>query len=568
MVRVLPDNPGCGESLGVVFARFLENRGIRWNQAGNFVERGKFKEKEISSGKFVESAQRFLVESYAYFTEIPEPGEFENSQYLAKYRELESEYSTEFANKVATKASHSELYRELFGEYVRDFPLPIEFGTGEIVLEVFEKYRPGSCMSLRIRESRDWLRIYSENPESVGIVFCRGNHPLLTSASSALVWLGKSETMVDRLYSSSWSFTGMNELYSDSVRELLESELGKPVVSISRHSSSWKLPNRTGTEPVRFRLKFHGYDMPYCDTLAYSSEPDSDNEIVLNSSQSGKCFIECRCVDGTNLENPNRCKCCNCSEPLSEGDCYYVDGSGDGPYCSDCYSENYSYSEYDSCDCPADSVTMATIIDRNGNELQTSISLDTLNSDFQPYSGEYWDSVEYIHHRIAIETDSGEYISSEDCYGFDSEPGEIDDHCYIVAYDDSIAYRKSDLHWDEPSGRWLTVPVPIAYEFDYGTGEYERKICDSIVIRWNPSSSHRFVSYLRHNGTRTRIHQDNFREFDCLRFASIVNYRFSPEIREFIVNWDGNHDTDSRIMADTIKEIIESVKSEFVPAKI
>jgi hypothetical protein len=571
VASVLADNPGSfGESLGVTFSRFLESKGIRWIESGEFVERGKFKEKEISAGKFVESVQRFLVETNAYFAEMPEPGEsFEDSQYNRIYRELESEYSTEFANKIATKASHPELYRELFGEYVREFPLPIEFGTGEIVLEAFQKYRPGSCMLARFGSgSEEWLQIYSENPDSVGIVFCRGKHPLLTSSSSALVWFGKSETMVDRLYSSSWMLSGMSEIYSDSVRKLLESELGKPVVTISKHSANWRLPNRTGTEPVRFRLKFHGEMMPYCDTLAYSSEPDSDGEIVLSSAYSSKCSIECRDTEGTDLKNPNKCKCCNCSESLSEDDCYYVDGSGDGPYCCDCYSENYSYSDYDSCDCPADSVTMATILDRQGNERETSISQDTLNSDFYEYSGEYYDSVEYIHNRIAIETDSGEYISSEDCYGFDTEPDELDDDTYIVAYDDSIAYRKSELFWDEPSGRWLTVPVPIAYEFDNSNGEYERKICDSIAIRWNPSSSHRFVAYLRHNGTRTRIQLDNLGEFDCLRYASIVNSRFSEEIREFIVNWDGNHTTDSRIMADTIKDIINSVKYEFIPVGI
>jgi hypothetical protein len=561
------DNPGTGEPLADSMVRFLDSKGIRWSESGEFVERGKFKEKTISAGKFIESVQRFLIETNAYFAAVPEPDKFHDSDYLRIYRQLESDYSTEFANKIATKGSHPELYRELFGEYVREFPLPIEFGTGDIVLEVFQKYRPGSCMGVRFGYgSETWLKVYSENPESVGIIWTTGKHPLLTSAASALVWFGKSETMVDRLYSSSWSFAGMNSVFWESVRVKLESELGKPAVSI--HDNTGGLPRRTGSGPIRFRLKFHGEPMPYCDTLAYCSEPDSDNEIVLSSSDSGNCSIECRDVDGTDIVNGGRCKCQNCGDRLYDDECYHTE-HGDGPYCCDCYGELFSYSDYDNCEYPADDVLCVTLLDRTGRERETTISQDTLDSEFQPYSGELYDSVEYIHHRRAVELDSGEFVDENEVYSFDTEPNELGDSDYIVPFDSQLGYRKSELTYDGPSGRWLTVPVPVPYEYDSDNGEYERKIGEFLVIRWNPTSTSRFKVMLRHaGGVRTPIHTDRYGEFDCLRFASLVYPKIDEQLRGFILRWSGIHNEESAIAGPILKNIAYGIQGEFSAAGI
>jgi len=581
---VIADNPSIesGESLFDSFTRFLENReGLSWNsETGDFLERGKFKAKAISGGKFIESMVRATEECLKVFkggtgsgspvnvladSPVLSMEEFQVSVYCRLYDTLVSEYGEPLVSKLATTSGTQELHKILLSEYVREFPLPIELGTGSGTIRTgFDKYRPGSCMGSRIGSgSEDWVEVYGINPDKVGIVWTDGKHPLLTSAASALVWFGKSETYVDKLYCSGWSMGGMSSIFSNSVREFLLSELGLPVFTVYKHTQTWDIPPRTGGTVLKFRMKFHGELMPYCDNLAFASVPESGS-FLLSTSNSGDCEIECRDVEGTDITTCEKCKCLNCRTGISEDECCYTENS-DGPYCSDCYGELFSYSEYDGCDYASDEVSYVTILDSIGREREISISQDTLRNDFYEYSGELHSDVEWIHSSQAVELSNGEYVSSDETYSYDTEPDDLSGSEWIVPYDDEIGYQADDLSYDIPSGRWLKDAVPPLFALEPSSGEYERKLTDSIGIRWNPDSTHRYKVILLHRGgTRTVLNSNRFGLWDSLRFASLVYLGLSEDMRNFVASWEGVHDPLSEELGPIIGRIAREINRDFM----
>ncbi|RWN95119.1 MAG: hypothetical protein EOS05_09970 [Mesorhizobium sp.] len=86
---------------------------------------------------------------------------------------------------------------------------------------------------------------------------------------------------------------------------------------------------------ARLRRFYDGdiYTVPYCDIGDYAR--DDGTHLIL-----GRGDIYMQYTNGTNSENPDRCRCEDCGSRMDEGDSYYVSGSGIS-VCESCYCDSY-----------------------------------------------------------------------------------------------------------------------------------------------------------------------------------------------------------------------------------
>lgn len=235
----------------------------------------------------------------------------------------------------------------LFLERVaKRFPPKLKTAFGEGIHDVFEKYRPGSCMAGSC--CRDMREIYAVNPDSIGIIYSvRSNdNPLIESTFSALFWIGKKRVYLDRMYSSgSYSHT----VQYDWLCNHLETIHGKPCVPI--YNRSQKRPQWEKT--VTFRLKDSGNPLPYIDSLYVVKKYDGTH--VWLTTEEDASEIHCRDTSGTYPDGRDRCQCCECGCRMDDDDSR-SDENGN-TYCESCWNDNFAYCNWNEQDYPVDEVS-------------------------------------------------------------------------------------------------------------------------------------------------------------------------------------------------------------------
>lgn len=225
------------------------------------------------------------------------------------------------------------------------YPPKIKTAFGDDIHAVFEKYRPGSCMSgCGCREMRT---IYACNPDSVGTVYSvrdTTNNPLIESSCSALFWVGNKRIYLDRMYSS-----GVQNIYCqyDWFADYLETVYGKPVVPLYASSKQRRQWDKT----VTFRLTDSGEPLPYIDNLYTVKKYDGKHVWLTTDEHAGSVY--CRDTSGTYPDGREGCKCAECGCNVDEND---ASPYGDNSYCSDCYSDQFTCCEWSEDTYPVDEV--------------------------------------------------------------------------------------------------------------------------------------------------------------------------------------------------------------------
>ena len=187
--------------------------------------------------------------------------------------------------------------------------------TGDDIHDVFEHHRPGSCM--RHVYCRDWLRLYANNPDDVGVMKYSGS--LTDHSASWLIWYGKNGNYFDKAY------------YRDSsaiVHEIKRRIAGHYDVDI-------------GQSPKQFKLSWvDSHRLPYMDTLRYCKDYSiSEGWIRLSSSD---CGPEVAAYEtGWHPEDdPEDNTCVECTDCANMVDTEDGDGWCDDYghwYCPECY---------------------------------------------------------------------------------------------------------------------------------------------------------------------------------------------------------------------------------------
>lgn len=436
--------------------------GISWDcGTGKFVKTGKFKDREISGDSFIQ-VLKALTES--------------------QFEELRTVYGSEFPG---TRESFPRFVLE---SYLERFPIPFQVSSGDDIHRVYAGFRPGSCM--RYSHCRPMREFYAQNPERIKAIYwdC-GIHPLVISKGSFLLWFAKSgNSYRDRFYSESY-LPYLGELFPIQADSFIAREFPGTgsVASVWQSSERVKL---TG-------FNFHGDLFPWMDSLKYGELSNGSVSLATYNFGDSVCLQDC---DGTDIESGDSgaCEfCCGCRNrfPLDE---LSSPEYGDSLYCSDCYGEYYSYSEYDGSEYESDSVVSATLLDSRGRNRETTISTDTLRSDFHEYSGNYWDGdIEYIHESLAIETTENTFVSSEDCqHGelgstIDEFPVNGVDSDYIVPWGSDYAHAESEVYYWNSGNRRIPTARPVPRGFvprsDSHSGEFIRKFGEFLVIVFDSS---------------------------------------------------------------------------------
>ena len=225
------------------------------------------------------------------------------------------------------------------------YPPKIKTAFGDDIHAVFEKYRPGSCMSGC--GCRDMRTIYSCNPDSVGAIYSvrdTTNNPLIESSCSALFWVGNKRIYLDRMYSS-----GVQNIYCqyDWFADHLEAAYGKPVVPIYTSSKE----RRQWEKTVTFKLVDSGEPLPYIDNLYTVKKYDGKHVWLTTDEEAGS--VHCRDTSGTYPDGRGKCKCAECGCNVDEDDATTY---GHDSYCSDCFSDQFTCCEWSEDTYPNDEV--------------------------------------------------------------------------------------------------------------------------------------------------------------------------------------------------------------------
>lgn len=227
----------------------------------------------------------------------------------------------------SSKALRETIARNCDLSYLTDHA---ELVTGEEVRESFcDQWRPGSCMGKR--EAQDWLDIYVNNPDDVGLL--RFAAPLLDTSCgmSWLVWFGKSHNYFDKTYSTN----------NDSIVQVIKRRL----------AAHFNVPD-PNDRPKRFRLFWNGERLPWMDALCRVPDySEYDKYIVVSSTDGPECLND---QDGWHPDGKRlKCHCCGCE--IDEDDSCGLD---DGYlYCSECVG----YCELCQESCLASELTLATV---------------------------------------------------------------------------------------------------------------------------------------------------------------------------------------------------------------
>jgi hypothetical protein len=413
-------------------------------------------------------------------------------------------------------------------------------------------------------------RFYVKNRDIVGTVHWElGSHELLISSGSFLVWFDESETRMlrDRIYNSSY-LPFVNQLLPNRADKMLRNWFPDYSDIVDLRATSEKIALKG--------LKFHGELFPWMDSLCYGNLEGDGTVSLYNWDKCGT--VELQDSSGTDIEGDDDCaNCCNCGqrddiENMHSPEC------GDGLYCSECYSEQFSYSEYDGSDYPCDDVTSVTILDRRGRERDTTITHSSLSEDFREYAGDYWDSVEYVHFEIGIETEWGNWIAPEDCTtgGYDTTGDDCDCANYLVPWGTSTAMNPDNCHYWEHGNRKIPVGIPVPVGFyprnpsEQGArlaGQFVKKFGENLVIVFDSTgdSSRPYTVGIRNPRKNFTISNpslfrfvDEFSAVTCLRSLSNA-LATNPEKRDCVYNWDGNSYVDYAWIADMVNIVADEL---------
>ena len=441
--------------------------GFYWNETGEFMKAGGFKDKPVNAQQCIQAFGEIGTDKLSQF-----PG------------------------------FRGDALGFIIREYLRQFPIPFHYETGERIHDIFENHRPGSCM--RHRECRRMREFYVENADLVGTVhWMKSEHRLLESDGSFLLWNKWESTETggisvlskmfrDRIYSNGWISTAFSTAFTDSVDSWIRERFHcGTVVNLWGNSKRHTVSG----------LRFHGDDMPWMDSLAFARL--EGNGTVKIATYEIDDSHECRDCGGTDItgEPGGKYKCCHCGSRISEDECYHTE-YGDGPYCESCYGELFTYSEYDGGEYDSGSVSSITCIDALGREREFTICDDSIASDFRTYGGELY-SVEYIHRDQAVETESGIYVSCDEVIR-----GEIDStlddiyppesvnfapESFIVPWGESdSAYKAGDLCYYRSGDICIPTvsPVPPGFypnpEID---GEFYRNLGNHYRIAFDSTGT-------------------------------------------------------------------------------
>jgi hypothetical protein len=323
--------------------------------------------------------------------------------------------------------------------------------SGDDIHEIFQTYRPGSCMGGDGADVQSFREVYAVNDDCVGIIYSGPkSNPLIESACSCLYWIGSKRIYLDRLYSSG---TYHARLHYDLFADHLEKQYGKPCVPIycgSHKRNEW-------SKDITFKLVNHGNPLPYMDTIQNVKNCNS-RHIWMTTKTTG---LRCTDTSGTWPDGRGRCKCSSCGCAIDEDDAY---NWNDATYCSECYSDTVGHCEYTESDCDADDIGSIELYGHNSRWHARSrgpapippgwhtlnVSSDTIDS----YFTELHDG-RYAENSLTIEDNRGRTFASDPDSWEDAvltEDGELYHIDDIVQLSDGRYYPQDECV--EVDGEW------------------------------------------------------------------------------------------------------------------
>jgi len=302
--------------------------------------------------------------------------------------------------------------------------------SGDDIHEIFQTYRPGSCMGGSDDDIRSFREVYAVNDDCIGVIYAGPkSNPLIESVCSCLYWVGSKRVYLDRLYSSG---TYHAKLQYDLFADHLEKQHGKPCVPI--YTSSHK--REQWSKDITFKLQNHDAPLPYMDTIQ-NVKKCTKNHIWVTTATTG---LRCTDTSGTWPDGRGRCKCESCGCRLNEDEAY---NWNDSTYCSDCYSETVGHCEYTEDDCDADELQSIELYgfrcryeSRSSVTRRLSPSWHTLtvsNDTISNYFTELHDGT-YAENDLTIEDNRGR--------NFATDPDSWDD---ATLTEDGELYHSSDV---------------------------------------------------------------------------------------------------------------------------
>lgn len=476
----------------------------------------------------------------------------------------------QYKNKEASYGRLVELGRDICDRYLAIFPIPIHYASGDGIHEVFENYRPGSCM--RYAECREIREIYAQNPDRVGCAYwIKGEHPALSDSGSCLVWHGNN-AYIDRIYG------GFSLGAKQSIILQIDKYCRKTFnvgETKSLHSSSHD-NGLVRAKSVKFHLDCEGLDyLPYIDCLYYCTN-HGDGTITLSTSN-GDFTAQRTMGDHSTLidggdDNDDRAQCCHCGEHCDDDDLHYVDN--DGMYCEHCLSNNFDYCEYSDRYVGSGETTHCTILDRRNSIREITIADSELSDDFHPYSGELYDC-EYIYASNATEIDGVGYVHDDEIGSIDDK--NLDSDSWVEPYFSDSVVSVSDCVWNEQLSSWQLASDDASEFASILASNFNDtdkncnpvlRIGDVLQISWNDDKEF----YLEHIGTETKLPNSTFSNWQAMvDFAAMLVVRMQWEYTSL---WERLRDTTidnchaengpwSILQATQLREAMQSYRLQF-----
>jgi hypothetical protein len=270
---------------------------------------------------------------------VTEAGELYQLGFTGKRTPIRFRAFTENMKWATYSTAYDTFCERMFSESIGK----IHTTSGDDVHEIFQTYRPGSCMGGDGEDVQSFREVYALNDDCVGVIYAGPKeNPLIESACSCLYWIGSKRVYLDRLYSSG-SYHA--KLHYDLFADHLEKQHGKrcvPIYTNSHKRSQW-------SKDITFKLVNHGNPLPYMDTIQNVKDCNS-RHIWMTTASTG---LRCTDTSGTWPDGRGRCKCSSCGCAIDEDDAYHWN---DSTYCEECYGETVGHCEYTEQDCDADDI--------------------------------------------------------------------------------------------------------------------------------------------------------------------------------------------------------------------
>lgn len=246
-------------------------------------------------------------------------------KFLAKKLGLKDKISDESIQKAAANINIA-----LFG-------CEVKISKEKAITEHYQNATGGnSCMTGSCCE---YTLMYEQNPNRYSILTIESGND---SARAMLVKLDNGKYLLDRVYATSESLK--RELY----------DYGRKNGYYSDWSSNG-MDNFSNSELVVSGLEYTNGHVPYQDTLTKYKFMD-DGHLMIFSDNCGD-FDYDGMLESTEGYLEKLQICCCCGEAVNEDDQYYGQDGG-GPYCCDCYYNEYFTCEYCGEDCQQNEATV------------------------------------------------------------------------------------------------------------------------------------------------------------------------------------------------------------------